>query len=791
VTVVSVSDGDAFPSDLGARLIPSRAVAVWFVLYAVIGLVACFVPLFDRVGYESAALFGLVAGLVVPFLTLHAYHIGDISSPATPGQGAGARDFGRLAIRHLSMLVVPVALLAANALRVQTCDFETGFAFWLAIPVVTTLLAQTTGWCIAGWRSANAWHRYAAVGLFIAATVGWFLWRLAMQPPITGHQWLIGYFSGSIYDEALSLPWSLVYYRAFNLLFAGAALALVAAASAVQRSGSFDIVSRGRLWWGLGGASILLLTCALGWTYAPDNGVGLTRDYITEQLGGRLETEHFVIHYPQTERFTDQRAALAEDHEFRYREMKAFFDTDPASDTKIHSFVYRNRDQKAKLMGGRRTMVARIWLKEMHILWPRYGHHLLAHELAHVFTYPFGSGPLRLSADMWVGVNMGLVEGIATAADWPVDEMTPHQAAAALRQVGLAPDLRGIIGAGGFWTSASSRAYTLTGSFLRFLRERYGIEQVKAAYGTGDFRPAFGKSADTLITEWEAYLRDVELDEGTLELVRYLYRRPSIFAKVCPRTIGKLKQRARVAAARGDLAEAKRIYDQVVGFAPKNVDFQLEYAELLLQHDAIESAIARLNAVRERRDLAAVHRAHLLEVLGDARWHQGEIASARDAYQSCLQPRLPAGKERFNRVKLASLSPERTAVRSLAFHYLVKGADSGVGSFFPMEWARRRPEDALGAYLVGRRLWGARLWKQSTRYLQDALDNHGLPESLRPETRRLLARSSYFSDKVSVARRAFEKLRKADRARYRWEAREWLERLDFRRDSSTHNSPAR
>lgn len=762
------------------RLIPSRTVVTWYILFGFVGVGICFVPLFDRIGYESAALFGGLAGVVVPFLTLHAFETGGVGRP-TEESAVDVADFGWMTARHLGLLVLPATLLTANAVRVRNCDFETGFAFWLAIPVVTVFLAQTLGWCVSAWQTASRWQRNSFVAGFILATAAWFGWRLATQPPITGHQWMIGYFSGSIYDEALTLPWSLVYYRALNLTVACASVGVIGVIRRWQTTGQSRIRDRvvEACGWSAVLAFVFLSTAVTLWQYGPEQGVGITRSYIIDELGGRIETDHFVIHHPQTERFVDRRDALAEDHEFRYREMRRFFETNPGDDEKIHSFVYANRDQKAKLMGGRRTQVARVWLSEMHLLWPRYGHHMLAHELAHVFTRPFGSGPLRLSATGWFGINMGLVEGIATAADWPVDAMTPHQAAAALNRSGLAPDLRDIVGAGGFWTTASRRAYTLTGSFLRYLRDEYGIDEVKDAYRRGDFQTAFGKSSEQLVGEWEEFLSEVSLDSGTMELVRYLYRRPSIFSKVCPRTIGELKRRARQAAASGDIRRASQIYERITGFAPRNVDFRIEYAELLLQGGAVEQAIEKLQGLRQERDLAAVHRAEVWELLGDGRWRQHNIRGARTAYASCLKRRLPAGKERLNQVKLASLAPERESVHRLAFEYLVEGATDGIASYYPMEWLRRRPNDAISAYLIGRRLWAARNWSDAARYLEKATANE-LPTILRLEARRLLARSLYFSGKSGHRQRArgeFKKLVDAPRAQYRSEANEWLERI--------------
>src|SRR5699024_7560025 len=103
------------------------------------------------------------------------------------------------------------------------------------------------------------------------------------------------------------------------------------------------------------------------WLHRRDFGVAIDAEYVQKELGGRLETEHFIIYYPLTREFIEARERLAEDHEFRYAEMRAFFKTDPAGEEKIESYVYPNREVKGRLMGGRRTLVSKLWLHEMHI----------------------------------------------------------------------------------------------------------------------------------------------------------------------------------------------------------------------------------------------------------------------------------------------------------------------------------------------------------------------------------------------------------------------------------------
>lgn len=752
---------------------PTRAYAVTYALVAVAGAVSCFVPLFDLIGYESAALFGVLGGLAATGLTLHAVQRGLLEAPlATTRVTSPTAAFCRLWVRHLGLLVVPLVFLGINALRVQNCAVGVGFALWLAIPVGSILCGQLIAWTalalFPGQPRGRLLFCVAIIGASIAAPVA----HLALEPPIVGHHIFLGYFSGSIYDEALAMPSSLPWYRLMHLAAAVLVLALI---EAVWRARD------GRRWhWMM----LVVLAAAIGftsiWWHRKDLGVGIDRGYIEQELDGRIETEHFVIHHPRNEWFLRRRDALAEDHEYRYAELAAFFETDPAAGRKIHSYVYPNREEKGRLMGARDTLVAKLWLHEMHIGWGGLGEHTLAHELAHIFTEPFGAGPLKLSTQSYVGVNMGLVEGVATAADWPTEELTPHQASAALRRLKLAPDISEIVGASGFWTQSSGRAYTLVGSFVRYLIDTYGIEPFKAAYPTGDFAGAYDKSADELVEEWRAMLDELDLSDRERDLARYLYDRPSIFDKVCARQLGELERKARAAADRGRLGEMQQLYETILEYAPERLEHRVSYARAYSRAGEHQRALEMVEALLdERSDTSPVWRARLRQLHGDLAWRLDRVDEAKSSYRSCADHGVTTDIHRLLEVKLEALERPADEGRSDAFEYLLGRQPDAVKLYYPMRWHRRSSEDPVAAYLIGRRLWNERQWRRATPFLEQAAEELQ-PAILLDETARMLGVARYFQGELSRAERALDRLDDSEHPYYREQAREWRNRIAWK-----------
>jgi tetratricopeptide (TPR) repeat protein len=753
-------------------LAPTRLYMAAFATFGLIGLLFCFLPLVNLLGYESAAAFGVIAGIATVFLTLHAFTCGVVATPlAAEREVSPTADFFVLLVRHELMLALPVAFLSLNATRVINCALGTGLGFWLASAVPAVFLGQALAWVVAAVVPKKGRLQLGlTIGLIVLSVVT-LLAHIALEPPITGHQLFLGYFSGSIYDEALALPASLLWYRAMHILVAAAALATIEALWRRRQE-------RPARWITIV-AVIAIAGAATIWWHRHDLGIRIDRGYIEEQLGGTIETEHFIIHFAQNERFLKDQKRLAEDHEYRYAEMAEFFETDPAKDGKIHSYVYPDREVKGRLMGGRRTLVAKLWLHEMHITWRHYGDQKLTHELAHIFTEPFGAGPLKLSMQAGIGVNMGLVEGAAAAAEWPSDELSPHQASAALRRLELAPDIRTIVAASGFWSQSSGRAYTLVGSFVRFLIDQYGIETFKQAYPTGDFASAYGKPTGDLVAEWEAFLDALELTEDDMELARYLYDRASIFDKVCARQIGEMKRVAGIAASEGNVGQVRQTYEKILDFAPLNINHRIAFAQALMQAREDDRAVEQVERMLDDEHPPAV-RAQLLHLRGDLAWRSDDLEQAEAAYRECLDLGVPHDAQRLLEVKLDALQRPEEAGRSLAFDYLLGRVPASVSLYLPMKWHHLHTEDALAAYLVGRRLWAEQQWERALPYLEQAaagLDGGVLAD----EAQRMLGRTHYFLGDLDQADEVFDTLSTSTHPSYRASAHEWLDRIAWRR----------
>ena len=81
---------------------------------------------------------------------------------------------------------------------------------------------------------------------------------------------------------------------------------------------------------------------------------------VPKELGGKLETEHFIAYFDNKTIDFKEQIWLKEDLEFRYWELEKFFAEDPVSwrGRKIEVFIYPNRQVQQRLKYNKAIILA-------------------------------------------------------------------------------------------------------------------------------------------------------------------------------------------------------------------------------------------------------------------------------------------------------------------------------------------------------------------------------------------------------------------------------------------------
>ena len=667
--------------------------------------------------------------------------------------------FWRAFAINLTLLATPLIIILLNAFRVKNCDFLEGFAFFLLLPGVSCVYATAAGIFFGLWLTRR-WTAYLTYLAYIFVTLIVLAHNLIFHPPLFGYHTTFGYYPGPIYDEQISITGTLIIARGTTLLLAWFLLTLSANALVVRRHTqlipklrwqklcqfklNFEDLSRR-----------ILLVCLLGilaiiYLYRGELGLRPTRGYIEKTLGGLTETEHFKIFYENGSEVERKIEQIAQDHEFRYAQLTPYFQIRPTQ--KILSYIYTSPEQKKRLVGARGTSIEDPFGPGFHINYESFPHPVMKHELAHALTANWH--PI-----LPVSLNVGLHEGIAVAADWDEGQLTCHQWSKAMRQLGVAPKIQKVMGLG-FWAHHPAQSYTLAGSFVRFLVDRYGMKQFKRVFPTGNFIHVYGKSLSDLEEEWEAFVETVPLTATDTRIAAYRFKRPSIFQKPCAHKIAALSAKAWRAYRQSDFSTASRLFEDLYTLDANNPRYlhglMLTYYESSDYSSAAKSAaqiIAHPKANVRRR-------AEAKNVQGDVHWQDGKPELAQSQYQEVFALYASNALNREAQAKLAGLSIDvgKTDIQDKVRQVLIGTPSSQLRITLLHEVIDELPMWGLAYYLLGRQLHFNEEYAASTRYLSKANDL-GLSHSvLQHENTRLLGVNAYHLKQYNQAITHFQHL---------------------------------
>lgn len=739
----------------------------------VVGAALCTSRLFGLHGVESALVLG---ALFPPWAAVIGARLVVSARRSPTPTDATALLLQSVAAGWL-LLAPPLVLLALNALRIRNCDPLQGATFMVLGPVAGVALASVWGVLAASLTTRSSLATALAVagplGAVVAALV-----RFYASPAIFSYGHFFGYFPGTLYDEALQLPTPLLTLRLATLaLTVGFAWLFV---------GHYDVTARrlrvrptGPRIYGVASMLCFGIVVAME-SSALALGHATNPQWIAQQLGRTLEGRRCRVVVPR-ELNRDEAERLRDDCDFRVWQMERVIGVTQRS--RVTAFFFRSSDEKRVLMGAATTYIAKPWRNEVYLQLNGWPHPVLAHEIAHVVAGNLAPVPFRVAAG-WGGLwpEASLIEGLAVAAAWDAsDGLTPHQWSRAMLDLNMSPSIQGLFGTG-FLTQPKARAYTLAGSFLKYVAETRGWKVVREIYRSGGFATV-GTPLAELEAEWLAFIRRTDLPSEGLDLASQRFSHGSIFSSVCPHQVANLRL-----AVQGDLAA-------------QDFDGALNSCRALLDVDPADTwARTTLLSTLARKGATARAEAELASLVGppsapaptiwaakhalaDAAWRRGDLTDARGRYDELLADAQSEDATRLLEVKrLALTSPQ--AERKTLFALLV-GDDSGppdpVTAVHLAHELTRVRSDGLGPYLEARQLFFVGGFAEAVRLMENARIA-GLPtERLQAAALRIEAISRFVVGPPAQADATWNAFAALGGETNRLEAADWAQRIKWRR----------
>ena len=605
-----------------------------YAAYAVLGAVLWPLPLLNVLQVESAAVVAFVSFFVAGW------------SAVAHFEGTTSGFWGELFRQELALLV-PLGMLTISRLWAPNCTFGQGLLFYALFPGVTVVLAVALAYAITGMRAPWPFWGLGALGMLVSLAGP--VYDLGFHPQLYTYNHVFGGVLGPIYDEQLAVRWGLFAFRGLTLLWAGAAAFLGARlrGTGPRWAGPVCAVLIGGVYWF--GASL---------------GINTPAHHLQEQLGGHRQTEHFDLYYDPSRLKPSVVDALADDHEAHYRYIRQRLSIEEGTISgRIQSYLYPSREVKARLTGARSTSVTPVWLDQpqVHLLVDRVDPSL-GHELAHVFSRPYGLPFLRAS---WAP---GLVEGWAVALEPPDPYPSPHDLVSVATAADSMDTLAGAADAvarrltpWGFWTGRGAVSYATMGSFVKYLLDTYGPAPLKKVYAQGNFEAVYGRSLDTLAADWERFLqRRPVVSRAAHDVVFQQFTRPSLFEKTCPHYVPPHRRRlqaAQKAARRGDSTAVERHLRRALDAAPRYEPAHSVLAHRRLARGAPAAVRIQLDTLSRTR-----HSVRLRLHLADARALTGAPEAARRHYRAAWAHTPRYAHETRARLRLRSAVAHRPDV---------------------------------------------------------------------------------------------------------------------------------
>ncbi len=687
-----------------------------------------FVPLFGGPGYEHS----LASGLVVPSAAAIATAL-DVSAdrgagPAlTPRSPSASVATGLLTGAGFAAVAFATALL--HGLRVGFCDLLGGALFFLLTAGLGGPLGGLWGAVVAESSRARAGsvspprRTRRLVLLALAGPLAGVVVSLARfygSPMVFMYDPFYGYFSGALYDTVVDVRTELWTYRAGTLATIVGAVLVARGMTRVEGKlslarlrGEPALVARALL------GVTLLLASQVESLQGPALGHWQTSASIARELGGLTRGPRCDVVHPDS-LLRPQAELLERDCE---QELSAVEQRLGAHlPGRLTAFVFKDGEQKRRLMGAEGTQIAKPWRQEVYVQMAGFPHPVLGHEIAHVVAGSFARGPFRVAGSVGgLLPNAGLIEGTAEATSPDDDALTDAQWARAMLDLGILPPLRELFSLG-FLGQNSGKAYTIASAFVSWVLSRWDAATLRAWYGGGSIEALTGMDWPALEHDFAEHLRTLAMPPEVSAYAKARFERPSVWGRRCPHVVDALDRRADQCRDEHRLDRARELYDAALGRDPH--DWHALYDRARLRMWFMDDAAGRAELVRLSSDehVPRTVRDRASEALADDDLARGRDAQAAEAYRTMAARTLDEDVGRTLEVKAIAVDnpPAARAVLDLLVGEPGRAPDAWVGALSLGAWASATHEPLAG-YLAGKNLAQREEWAKAAGYLDRAL----------------------------------------------------------------------
>jgi len=688
----------------------NRPFFLFGLLYLLISVILLFQPLFNYLGFEFSAVIGFFSSILSASYT---YIIFNKETDKAKGKKWVITRILFLCLKtNWILLIIPFFLALINILFVKNCSIFNGILFFVLIPVISVLYSVSLSLFI--YTLVHDYKLFIVYSLFLVIIFisgsDYFL-----KPQLFVYNPFIGVFPGLVYDEELYVSFSLILYR-LNIIIQS--IIFIAAANIFyQIPRDLPIRERIKKFKYIFSFPIKILLVVLVVFHFCKNEIGITSDknHVISSLGKTYKTENFVIYYSNKNITDSEIKIIAKQHEFYLKQICKQLQI--SFRDKIESFIYPDAETKYSLIGAKYTLVSKPWLNQIHLNEDSF-EQVLKHELVHVVAGEFGIPILK------IGRSAAMIEGFAMAIEWDWGYRTLHEYSAGI--INLMPQikLKKILSTTSFISTSPSVSYVLSGSFIKYLIETYGIQKGKDLYSSGNLEKITGKDEETLIQDWKTKITELYYSKEDSVIINYTFKRQAIFHKVCARAIANLNEKARTEFLNKNFSKSAELYNQSIQLSNNN-EAKIGYVASIMHNGDYNSVINFTDQfLDENKQLISLLPAQIYRI--DAIWKKAFVEKNASLYNLAYRESLELFNSHISEsydfsamVRAFILSNEK--LREELCEYYTSFNDD-MKPIILLEVINNNPNFTLGKILMARELFFKKEYQKAIQYLNSTQD---------------------------------------------------------------------
>jgi len=479
---------------------------IFLLIVLILAVFAQTLPLIQVLNFEFSFVFSIILFLTSGILTIHFL-----------------RKFKTLGMlpaivrikykNYLAIFLSPLLISIISNLFLQICPFSDGIIYYFVIVLPAFYFGFVVG-TFSFWT--NKQYSYLIFCFIFVFFVLAPLFEFYIYPQVYFFNVIVGIIPGTIYDEEILINSKLILFRVIQFVLFSILLFSLIKVSNTNKKNRYLLML------------CTLFGAVLFFLLKPYLGYATTKYKLYDNLKMRVLSTSFEIRY--SDNLNEKDAQLIGFEHFYYiSEIER--KTKLSTPKNLITYIFKNANQKGKLFGSKAANVAKPWMNQIFLDYNSV-ENTLEHELTHIYAAEIGSTPFKIAG----GLNMALLEGYTMAIEDNYSGYDIHYMALLAKESGYDFNIKKLFSKFNFFNQTSSLSYVISGSFIKFIIERYGIEKVNKIYGDLDFELHLGKKIDELEIEYKEYLVSLNYPINKHRANLFFGRSP-ITKKVCPRTV--------------------------------------------------------------------------------------------------------------------------------------------------------------------------------------------------------------------------------------------------------------